>query len=167
MGLLFNSTQGAETVLLKQNRNDKITKRPQDSVLMDSFLKSLARVQLYKDYSNGCLGYRIQVINTNKKAAAIEVMNTLNLLIPEEEVFFVYREPYYRVRIGAYRSEEESELLREKIDMYYKKKFAVVTVPEMFSFKECLQKFAKRQTNDFFAPLPIKANVAPELSIGL
>lgn len=108
---------------------------------IDSFRAFLPIAQLSTFYKNGYPAYRIQVVSTNKKAIAQRVLSDLPNLAPEHKIHFTYREPYYRVRVGAFRTEAEAEPLRRKIDLYYHHKFVVVTLPENIPYKECLSTF--------------------------
>lgn len=108
---------------------------------IDSFRAFLPIAQLSTFYKNGYPAYRIQVVSTNKKQIAQRVLSDLPNLAPEHKIHFTYREPYYRVRVGAFRTEAEAEPLRRKIDIYYQHKFVVVTLPEKIPYKECLGRF--------------------------
>lgn len=110
-------------------------------VRVDSFRAFLPIAQLATFYKNGYPAYRIQVVSTNKKSIAQRVLSDLPSLAPEHKIHFTYREPYYRVRIGAFRTEAEAEPLRRKIDIYYHHKFVVVTLPEKIPYTECLGVF--------------------------
>lgn len=120
------------------------------------FTQYLPIAQLYNYYSDGISAYRIQVINTNKNAEALAIRRDMQLLVPELRVFFIYREPYYRVRVGAFMTEKDAEPYRKKIDNYYQKKRTVITLPEIIPLKECLEEHKKKAKDysDFFQKLP-------------
>jgi hypothetical protein len=47
-------------------------------------------------------GFRVQVLFSQEIEIATALRDTLNTLLPEEYVYIVYEQPYYKVRIGNY-----------------------------------------------------------------
>lgn len=138
-----------------QSLNDERYKVYADSRI-DSFRAFLPIAQLSTFYKKGYPAYRIQVVSTNKKQIAQKVLSDLPIIAPDHKIHFTYREPYYRVRIGAFKTEKDAEPLRLKIDLYYKHKFVVVTLPENIPYKECLAVFTlpHNKYNNLMIPPP-------------
>jgi SPOR domain len=64
------------------------------------------KVNLTRKYSHG---FRIQVLNTTDRAQAITTKTRLLQLFPEEKVYLLYQEPYFKVRIGNFRQRGDAD----------------------------------------------------------
>lgn len=82
-------------------------------------------------------GWRIQIFfdaGANSKRKASDALRSFNMKYPETEAYLSFKEPYYRVRVGDFRSRLEAEGFLKKIQMEYPNAFA---------------------TNDYINPPPI------------
>lgn len=64
-------------------------------------------------------GYRVQVFSSNEqrtaKAEAFKIEKKMNEAFPEITTYVIYRPPFWKVRLGNFRTQEEAMLLREDI----------------------------------------------------
>lgn len=62
-----------------------------------------------RDVRRNIPGYRIQVINTNDRNAAISAKTKIYQLYPELKAYLIYQSPYFRLRVGNFRDKEEAD----------------------------------------------------------
>jgi SPOR domain len=60
-------------------------------------------------------GYRIQVINTSDRNAAISAKTKIYQLFPELKAYLLYQSPYFRLRVGNFKDKEEAEEYRKEL----------------------------------------------------
>jgi hypothetical protein len=60
-------------------------------------------------------GYRIQVINTSDRNAAIKAKTKIYQLFPELKAYLLYQSPYFRLRVGNFKDQEEAEDYRKAL----------------------------------------------------
>jgi hypothetical protein len=54
-------------------------------------------------------GFRIQIINTNDRKLAIDAKTKVYKLYPELKAYIQYQSPYYRLKVGNFKTKEEAE----------------------------------------------------------
>jgi SPOR domain len=54
-------------------------------------------------------GFRIQVINTSDRNAAITAKTKIYQLYPELKAYLLYQAPYFRLRVGNFKDKDEAE----------------------------------------------------------
>jgi len=54
-------------------------------------------------------GFRIQVINTSDRNAAINAKTKVYQLYPELKAYLLYQSPYFRLRVGNFKDKEEAD----------------------------------------------------------
>lgn len=73
-------------------------------------------------------GWRVQIFfdaGANSKRKASEVQNRFTSQYPDTEAYLSFKEPYYRVRVGDFRTRIEAEGFLQKIKGEYPNGFAV------------------------------------------
>lgn len=60
-------------------------------------------------------GFRVQVISTNKRNEANDVKARVMQLQPDYRTYLDYQAPYFKVRVGDFKSREEAAELRDKL----------------------------------------------------
>jgi predicted RNase H-related nuclease YkuK (DUF458 family) len=98
-------------------------------IIKDNRIDSLVNRYMYYSESNPTLeGYRIQIFfdagNTSLQNA-YKVMEAFENKYPEENAYVSFKEPYYRVRVGDFRSRIEAEGFRQKIMPDYPNAFVI------------------------------------------
>ena len=74
---------------------------------------------------DGIPGYRIQIFSDSDRKGAQEARNKIMQLYPETEAYLVYQQPYFKVRVGDYRSKLEAHALYKKLLNEFDKVFIV------------------------------------------
>src|SRR5215213_1563469 len=58
-------------------------------------------------------GYRIQVINSNDRNKVFAVKAKIYQLYPELKPYLMYQPPFYKLKVGNFRTKEEAEEYRK------------------------------------------------------
>lgn len=73
-------------------------------------------------------GYRVQIFfdsGSNSKYSATNAKNGFEIVYPEVKSYLSYKEPYYRVRVGDFRTLNEAVGFQQKIAADYPNAFPV------------------------------------------
>jgi hypothetical protein len=73
-------------------------------------------------------GYRVQIFfdsGSNSKNAAANIKLGFETVFPEMKSYLSYKEPYYRVRVGDFRTQIEAVGFQQKIAIEYPNSFPV------------------------------------------
>ncbi|WPQ63224.1 SPOR domain-containing protein [Chitinophaga sancti] len=86
-------------------------------VVKDSRLDLLIKKQIYINTLaiRNQPGFRVQVISTNKRNEATEIKAKVMQLYPDYRTYLDYQAPYFKVRIGDFKTRDEAADLREKL----------------------------------------------------
>jgi hypothetical protein len=86
-------------------------------VVKDSRLDLLVKKQIYINTLaiRNQPGFRVQLISTNKRNEANDIKARVMQLYPDYRTYLDYQPPYFKVRIGDFKSREEATDLREKL----------------------------------------------------
>lgn len=83
-------------------------------------LEETGAKKLSEAVSDTVQGFRVQVLFTQEIETAAALRDTLNTLLPEEYVYIVYEQPYYKVRVGNYTDRvNANDMLRKMIAKGY------------------------------------------------
>ena len=100
-----------------------------------------AIVRIQEDYINNWRkigelnGFRIQIAaysGVNSKSQAEAARNTFNNLFPYTQSYLIYNEPYFKVRVGNYRSRLQAYKDLETIKLTYPSAYIV---PDKISYR--------------------------------
>jgi len=69
--------------------------------------------------SGSVKGFRVQVVNTNKRDDATRVKSELLSRFPEHKSYIMFQAPYFKVRIGNFLKREDAEKLRKQLMRFY------------------------------------------------
>jgi hypothetical protein len=71
-------------------------------------------------------GFRIQVINTSDRNAAIAAKTKIYQLFPELKAYLLYQAPYFRLRVGNFKDKDEAEDYRKALSKEFPNSVFVV-----------------------------------------
>jgi hypothetical protein len=110
-GLLISGIAAAQDNTLATNTDGGV------KVVRDSRLDLLVKKQIYINTLaiRNQPGFRVQLISTNKRNEANDTKARVMQLYPEYRTYLDYQPPYFKVRIGDFKSREEATDLREKL----------------------------------------------------
>ena len=108
-------------------------------VVKDNRLDVLVKKQIY--INNLAIrnqsGFRVQVISTNKRGDANEAKAKVMQLFPDYRTYLDYQAPYFKVRVGDFKTREEASELRDKLsDLYSGGVFVVPAIINVTPDKE-------------------------------
>jgi len=86
-------------------------------VIKDSRIDMLIKKQIYINTLaiRNQPGFRVQVITTNRRNDATAAKARVMQLYPEYRTYLDYQAPYFKVRVGDFKTREEATELREKL----------------------------------------------------
>ncbi len=66
-------------------------------------------------------GYRLMIINTNKRDEAIAAKSKLYTYFPELKTYLLYQSPYFRLKAGNFKEKKEAEEYQKKLNIFFPK----------------------------------------------
>ena len=66
-------------------------------------------------------GYRLLVINTNKRDDAIAAKTKVYTNFPELKAYLVYQSPYFKLKVGNFKTREEAQQYQKSLGYYFPK----------------------------------------------
>jgi hypothetical protein len=79
-------------------------------------------------------GFRIQVINTQKRDEANAVRAEMLRRFPDQKAHLQYRAPNFRVRVGNFLSQKEARTIRDMIAALYPER-GIYVVPDRIEYR--------------------------------
>jgi hypothetical protein len=71
-------------------------------------------------------GYRIQIVNTTDRNGAINAKSRVYQLYPELKAYLIFQSPYYRIRVGNFKSQSEAQAYMRSLSDTFKGSVFVV-----------------------------------------
>ncbi len=71
-------------------------------------------------------GFRIQVINTTDRNAAIQAKTKVYQLYPELKAYLLYQSPYFRLRVGNFLNRKDAETYQKQLSREFKQNMFIV-----------------------------------------
>ncbi|MEP7277037.1 MAG: SPOR domain-containing protein [Bacteroidota bacterium] len=84
---------------------------------LDLLVKKQTQVneETTRDARRNVPGFRIQVINTSDRNAAISAKTKIYQLYPELKAYLLYQAPYFRLRVGNFKDKDDAESYRRSL----------------------------------------------------
>lgn len=98
---------------------------------LDALLDTLQQKHLQQTTIKG---YRIQLFTGAERLGALDTKSELQKNFPEATVYIIYQQPYFKVRVGDYRSQAEAQEMYHKLLTVFPKAFLVpddINLPEI------------------------------------
>ena len=79
-------------------------------------------------------GYRIQLFTGAERLGALDTKSELQKNFPDAPVYILYQQPYFKVRVGDFRTQAEAQELYHKLLPVFPKAFLVpddINLPEI------------------------------------
>lgn len=110
-GLLIGGIAAAQDNAIAANTDGGI------KVVKDGRLDLLIKKQIYINTLaiRNQPGFRVQLISTNKRNEASDLKAKVMQLYPEYRTYLEYQPPYFKVRIGDFKSRDEATDFRDKL----------------------------------------------------
>jgi hypothetical protein len=90
---------------------------------LDVLLKKQGEVNaaIKKANARTARGYRLLVINTNKRDEAIAAKTKVYTAFPELKTYLVYQSPYFKLKVGNFKTREEAVQYQKSLGFYFPK----------------------------------------------
>ena len=72
-------------------------------------------------YARTMKGFRLMVMNTNKRDEAIAAKTKVYTHFPELKAYLVYQSPFFRLKAGNFKTREEAEKYRKRLAPHFPK----------------------------------------------
>lgn len=66
-------------------------------------------------------GYRLMVINTNKRDEAIAAKTQVYTYFPELKAYLLYQSPFFKLKAGNFKTRDEADEYRKRLNVYFPK----------------------------------------------
>ncbi|GAC1420916.1 MAG: hypothetical protein NVS1B13_19520 [Flavisolibacter sp.] len=66
-------------------------------------------------------GYRLMVINTNKREEAIAAKSKIYTYFPELKAYLIYQSPYFKLKAGNFKTKEEADKYQKELSLFFAK----------------------------------------------
>jgi hypothetical protein len=85
-------------------------------------------------------GYRLLVVNTNKRDEAIDAKTKIYTYFPDLKAYLSYQSPYFKLKAGNFQSREEAEKYRKQLNsMFPKGVFIINDIIEVKAERESVE----------------------------
>jgi hypothetical protein len=64
-------------------------------------------------------GFRLLVVNTNKRDEAISAKARLYQYFPELKSYLIYQSPYFKLKAGNFKERKDAESYQKKLNAFY------------------------------------------------
>jgi len=98
LGAFAQADSTSSIVIHKDPRVDMLVKK-----------QSQINEETTRDARRSAPGFRIQVINTSDRSAAINAKTKIYQLYPELKAYLLYQSPYFRLRVGNFKDKEDAD----------------------------------------------------------
>jgi hypothetical protein len=90
---------------------------------LDVLLKKQGEVNaaIKKANARTAKGYRLLVANTNKRDEAIAAKTKVYTNFPELKAYLVYQSPYFKLKVGNFKTREEALQYQKSLGFYFPK----------------------------------------------
>lgn len=95
---------------------------------LDILLKKQGEVNaaIKKANARTARGYRLLVINTNKRDEAIAAKTKVYTNFPELKAYLVYQSPYFKLKVGNFKTRDEALQYQKSLGYYFPKGVFVI-----------------------------------------
>ena len=113
------------TILFAQDSTDLIVHAdPRVEMLVKK--QSDINLAVKKANARTARGYRVLVINTNKRDEAMAAKTKIYSNFPELKAYLVYQSPFFKLKAGNFRTREEAEQYKRSLSYYFPKGVMVI-----------------------------------------
>ena len=72
-------------------------------------------------------GFRLMVINTNKRDEAIAAKTKVYTFFPELKSYLLYQSPYFKLKAGNFKTRDEADDYRKKLNAFFPKGVFIIS----------------------------------------
>ena len=118
--LLFASTLFSQDTAWKKTVDSNSVVVHKDPRL-DLLVKKQAEINemISRNARKNAKGFRLLVINTNKREEAIAAKTKVYNNFPELKAYLIYQSPYFKLKVGNFRERKDAEDYQQKLNKYF------------------------------------------------
>ena len=105
-----DATQTSSVIIHKDPRVDLLVKK-----------QAAVNTTTKKANQRSMRGYRLLIVNTNKREEAIEAKTKVYTYFPELKSYLAYQTPYFRLKAGNFKTRDEAEKYRKMMNNLFPK----------------------------------------------
>jgi hypothetical protein len=124
IGLLIMQLGFAQTDTSFREAGIVVKKDPRVDILVKR--QAAVNASIKKSTTRTGKGYRLMVVNTNKRDEAIEAKTKIYTHFPELKSYLAYQSPFFKVKAGNFKTREEAEKYRKILNVYFPKGVFVI-----------------------------------------
>ena len=90
---------------------------------LDMLVKKQAQIneETSRDARRTARGFRLMIINTNKRDEAISAKTKVYTYFPELKAYLQYQSPYFKLKVGNFKERKEAEDYQKQLNIYFPK----------------------------------------------
>ena len=90
---------------------------------LDMLIKKQADINevTSRDARRNAKGFRLMIINTNKRDEAIAAKTKVYTYFPELKAYLLYQSPYFKLKVGNFKDRKEAEDYQKQLNIYFPK----------------------------------------------
>ena len=121
-----DATQTSSVIVHKDPRVDLLVKK-----------QAAVNTTTKKANQRSMRGYRLLIVNTNKREEAIEAKTKVYTYFPELKSYLAYQTPYFRLKAGNFKTRDEAEKYRKMMTNLFPK--GVFIINDVIEIKHDLE----------------------------
>ena len=113
----------ASSVFAQDITNDSSSVVIHKDQRIDLLVKKQAEINeiTTRDARKTARGFRLLVVNSNKREEAIDAKAKLYQYFPELKSYLYYQTPYFKVKAGNFKDKKEAETYQKKLNKFFPK----------------------------------------------
>ena len=128
-GALFAQDSTSAVIVHKDPRLDLLVKKQGD-----------ANAAARRAAARFAKGFRLLVINTNKRDEAIAAKTKIYTSFPELKAYLVYQSPYFKLKVGNFRTRDEAQQYQKDLSAFFPR--------GVFVINDVIEITPEKETND-------------------
>jgi hypothetical protein len=90
---------------------------------IDLLVKKQAQIneETSRDARRTSKGFRLMLINTNKRDEAISAKAKVYTYFPELKAYLLYQSPYFKLKVGNFKERKDAESYQKRLNVYFPK----------------------------------------------
>ena len=112
----FRNTDSSSTIVIHKDQRVDMLIRKQIEI----------NEETSRDARRIAKGFRLLVVNTNKRDEALSAKTKVYTYFPELKLYLIYQSPYYKVKVGNFKDRKDAEAYQKKLNDYFPKGVFVI-----------------------------------------
>ncbi len=90
---------------------------------LDLLVKKQAEINevTSRDSRRNLKGFRLMIINTNKRDEALAAKTRVYTYFPELKAYLLYQSPYFKLKVGNFKERKDAEDYQRRLNTYFPK----------------------------------------------